>query len=197
MAWIRGLCPQSLHIVWCRFGLPPLWQYRDCLHLSLHQSCSKTSSKTSLGQQWSKYLTCPAPERAAALPAGAPAAGQQCQLGESPAAESCRGMSGPWGRLRLGAHAGMPREGSSGLTCPGALSQKAWGARLLGHPHWEWAAGGGSCTPLSWHQCPQCAWHLGLAGSPSWQPPSPCSEAPALAVRQVQAGPSAPSAWPR
>lgn len=55
-----------------------------------------------------------------------------------------------------------------------------------GTQHWKWAAGEGSCSPLSWHRCPQYARDLGLAGSPSWQPASPCAEAPAQPCRQDQ-----------
>lgn len=58
--------------------------------------------------------------------------------------------------------------------------------RCWGTQHWKWAAEEGSCTPLSWHWCPQCARDLGLAGSLSWQPASPCPEAPA---QPLQAGP--------
>ena len=65
-----------------------------------------------------------------------------------------------------------------------------------GTQHWNWAAGEGSRTPPSWHQCPQCARDLGLAGSSSWQAASPCSEAPAQPSGRTKAWPSAPSAGP-
>ncbi|XP_075371291.1 uncharacterized protein LOC142416082 [Mycteria americana] len=186
MAWVRGFAPQVhlLHVTWCHFGLPLLWQCR-LPPPHQHQGCSNTSRKTNLGRQWGKYLTCPAPDhcRCAACRSQGSWAGTLAQ-GEP----SCRTVLPACLARGAGCVLGHtkprpPRDAQ--CKEPGAhvpLCQQTWGAQLLGHPALEM----GSCTPRSWHQCPQCARDLGLAGSPSWQPPSPCPEAPAQLRRQDQ-----------
>lgn len=148
MAWIRGLCLQIhlLSVTWGCFRLLLLWQCRSCLQLSpQHWSCSKASCKTSLGQHWGKYLTCPAPEHGccgaggsqgswAGMPAqGAPSCGQRvCPVGQAVS----------WGTRSHG-HRWMPSEGS-----PCAMSQETQGARGWNSQRWTRTDGEGSCTPL-------------------------------------------------
>lgn len=128
MAWIRGLCLQIhlLSVTWGCFRLLLLWQCRSCLQLSpQHWSCSKAGCKTSLGQHWGKYLTCPAPEHGCCGAGGSQGswAGMSAQGVPSCGQHVCPvGQAVSWGTRSHG-HRWMPSEGS-----PCAMSQETQGA---------------------------------------------------------------------
>lgn len=177
MAWIRGLCLQIhlLSVTWGCFRLLLLWQCRSCLQLSpQHWSCSKASCKTSLGQHWGKYLTCPAPEHGYCG-----AGGSQGSWAGMPA-QGAPSVSVPWGRLCPGAHEAMATEGCPVKGAPVLLARRhrGLGAGTLSAGHGPMGRGPAPRSELARvspkHSGSGAGWKPGRSSPASPSPRTPC-----------------------